>query len=69
MKKMTRVHQILHSKYGNNDCTGNYRAWEYHTDYEIEFFYGSTSKLTANIIAEKMLSQVDSEGRHFQLLK
>ena len=43
--------------------------WTDHTEHEIELCDVSDSKLTENIISENMLSQVDSEGRHFQLLK
>ena len=35
---------------------------------EVEYPDGKTQQLTANIIAENMLSQVDSESHHFQLL-
>ena len=36
--------------------------------YEFEYPDGTTQKLTANMIAENMLSQVDSEGHHYQVL-
>ena len=49
---MTRVHQILRNADVNPEGTGNYRAWAFHTDYEIELFYGSNFKLTMNIIAK-----------------
>ena len=32
--------------------------------YEVKYPYGMTEQLAANIIAENMLSQVDSEGHH-----
>ena len=35
--------------------------------YEIEFLYGTTETLTANIIADNLLAQVDEEG-HMQIL-
>ncbi len=38
------------------------------SEYLIEFNDGSTKEVTANLIAESMFSQVDSEGHHFQLL-
>ena len=60
MKCMARVCQILCNTYGNPEGTDNYRVWKDHTEYEIGFFDGSTSKLTANAIYEDMLSQVDS---------
>ena len=36
--------------------------------YEVKYPYGMTEQLAANIIAENMLSQVDSEGHHYQVL-
>ena len=36
--------------------------------YEVEFPDGHSEELQYNIIAENMMSQVDSEGHHYQLL-
>ena len=36
--------------------------------YEVEYPDGTTEQLTANIIAENMMSQIDSEGNQFLLL-
>ena len=36
---------------------------------EIEFVDGSTEAQVANLIAESMCSQVDKDGRLFQLIK
>ena len=33
--------------------------------YEVEYPDGITKKLTANIIAENIISQVESEGHHY----
>ena len=52
-KHVTRVLQWLYNADGNPDGNGNYRAWVDHTNYEIEFCDGSTSKLNTNIIAKK----------------
>ena len=38
------------------------------SEYLVEFPDGVTKELTANIIAESMFSQVDTEGHHYQLL-
>ena len=38
-------------------------------EYMVEFSDGSTAEYTANVIAENMFSQVDSEGRQYMLLK
>ena len=36
--------------------------------FEVEYLDGFTKKITANIISDNMLSQVDSEGHHYQVL-
>ena len=36
--------------------------------YEVNYLDGTTEKLTANIMDENMLSQVDSEGLQYQVL-
>ena len=59
MKRMERVRQRFHDSDGNPEGTGKYRAWVYNTDYEIGFCDVSTSKITAKIFVEKMLSQVN----------
>ena len=35
--------------------------------YEVDYCDGTTEKLADNIIAENMLSQVDSEGHYYQV--
>ena len=40
-----------------------------HSLYEVSFPNDLTEELTENVIAENMLSQVDSYGHHYQLLK
>ena len=47
---------------------GNYNAMHDKSLYEVEYPDGTTEQLAANIIAENMLSQVDSEGHHYQVL-
>ena len=39
------------------------------SEYTVEMSDGSSQELTANIIAELMFAQVDSEGHHYQLLQ
>ena len=36
--------------------------------YGVEYPDGTTGQLASNIIAENMMSQVDSEGHHYQVL-
>ena len=47
---------------------GNYNAIHDKSLYEVEYPDGTTEQLEANRTAENMLSQVDSEGHHYQLL-
>ena len=47
---------------------GNYNSMHEKSLYEVEYPDGTTDQLASNIIAENMLSQVDSEGHHYQLL-
>jgi hypothetical protein len=37
-------------------------------EYTVEFGDGSTAEYTANIIAENLFSQVDSEGKQYMIL-
>ena len=47
---------------------GNHNAMHDKSLYEVEYPDRMTDQLADNIIAESMLSQVDSEGHHYQLL-
>ena len=47
---------------------GNYNVMHDKYLYEVEYPDGMVEQLASNIIAENMLSQVDSEGHHYQLL-
>ena len=47
---------------------GNYIAMHEKYLYEVEYPDGTTDKTEANIIAENMMSQVDYEGHHYQVL-
>ena len=47
---------------------GHYNAMHDKYIYEVNYPDGTTKKLAANIIAENILSQVDSEGNHYKLL-
>ena len=46
----------------------NYNVINDKSLYEVEYPDGTTKQLAANIIAENILSQVDSEGNHYQVL-
>ena len=64
------------SKYTKHvkDIDGNPRGIEHpalfadHSLYEVSFPNGRTEELTENVITESMLSRVDSEGNHYQVL-
>ena len=43
--------------------------FEDHSLYEVSFSNGRTEELAANVISENMISQVDSEGHHYHVLK
>ena len=47
---------------------GNYNIMHEKSLYEVEYTDGTTEQLVANIIAENIMSQVDSEGHHYQVL-
>ena len=47
---------------------GNYNATHDKSVYGVEYTDGKMEQLEANIISENMISQVDSEGHHYQLL-
>ena len=47
---------------------GNYNAMYDKYLYEVEYPDETTEQLAANIIAENIMSQVDSEGHHYQVL-
>ena len=53
--------------YYSNICEGNYNATHDKSLYEVYYPYGTMEQLTANILAENMISKVDSEGRHCQV--
>ena len=47
---------------------GNYNAMHDKSLYEIEYTDGTMQQPVANIIADNMMSQVDSEGHNYQVL-
>ena len=63
---MVKVVKRLKTNDGNEP--GSYYPMLDASEYLIEFPDGSTKSITANLIAESMFSNVDSEGRTFQLL-
>ena len=53
---------------GTSTVKGNYNAMRNKSLYEVEYTDGTMEQLSNNIIAENILSQVDCEGHHYQLL-
>ena len=47
---------------------GHYNSMNDKYVYEFDHPYGTTQQLIANIIAENMISQVDYESHHYQVL-
>ena len=47
---------------------GNYNSMHDKSLYKVEYPDGTAEQLAANIIAENVMSQVDSEGHHYQEL-
>ena len=43
--------------------------FSYHSLYEVSFPNCQTEYLTSNVISQNMLSQLDPQGNHYQLLK
>ena len=54
--------------YDKSTGKGNYNATHEKYLYEFEYTDGTTDQLAAYIIAEHMMSQVDFEGNHYQVL-
>ena len=58
-----------HVKYDKSSTgEGNYNPVHDKSLYEVEYPYVTTQQLAANMITENMMSQVDSEGHHYQVL-
>ena len=66
-KLMAKVRKKVVSSDANDGS--NYNPILDSSVYEVQFSDGTTDEVAANVIAECMLSQVDSEGHHFQILK
>ena len=54
--------------YDPSEGEGDYNSMHDNYFYEVEYPDGTTEQLADNIIAENMMSQVESEGRHYQVL-
>ena len=66
-KLMAKVRKKVRSD--NHNDGKNYNPILDSSVYEVQFSDGTTEEIAANVIAECMLSQVDSEGHHYQILK
>ncbi|GFH48949.1 hypothetical protein CTEN210_05425 [Chaetoceros tenuissimus] len=68
-ERMGKVVKRLCKNDGEPSNTGSYNPLHDTALYQVEFPSGLTENIQANIIAENMFAQVDSEGRHQQVLK
>ena len=66
-KLMRKISKRIRYDY-TSTSEGNYNDMQDKSSYEFEYPDGTTEKLSANIIAEIMMSQVDSEGHHYKVL-
>ena len=58
-----------HVKYDESSTgKGNYNPMNDKSLYEVEYPDGTTEQLAANIKAENMMSQIDSDGNNYQVL-
>ena len=60
-RKCVRYDDISTGECNHNDMNDKYL-------YEVEYPDGTTEQLADNITAENMMSKVDSEGHHYQVL-
>ena len=67
-KMMAKVIKRVKGNDGNPIGTKHSNPVLDSSEYVVEMSDGSTQELTANLIAESMYSQVDSEGHHYQLM-
>lgn len=67
-KLMARVTKRIKDDNGEPIGTQTSNPLTNHSLYEVTYPDGHTAELEYNIIAENLLSQVDSEGRHYQVL-
>ena len=63
------VKVVKRIKYNDNNEPGTYNPMLDASEYLVEFPDGTTKEISANLIAESMFSNVDSEGYNFQLLR
>ena len=68
-KVMARVTNTVKDNNGNPRDIEQPALFADHSLYEVSFTNGRTEELTANVISENMLSQVYSEGHHYQVIK
>ena len=66
---MGRVTKCVTDREGNPRGIQKTTLFADNSLYEVSFTNGRTEELTANVISEIMLTQVDSEGHHYQVIK
>ena len=68
-KSMARITKSVKENEENPRGVEHPTLFADHSLYEVSFTNVQTEDLTANMISENMISQVDSEGHHYQVLK
>ena len=68
IKAMARVSKRVRDNEGNARGTESNNSLTNKLLYEVEFPDGHMEELQYNVIAENMMSQVDSEGHYYQIL-
>ena len=66
-KLMAKVMRKLRGS-DTNDPNSSYSPLKDHSVYQVQFGDGTTEELTANVIAENMMSNIDPEGHHYQMI-
>ena len=67
-KFMARVTKCVKENEDNHIWSKHPAMYSDQSLYEFSFPNGQTEELPANVIYENMLSQVDSEAKHYQVL-
>ena len=68
MKMMAKVVKRIKDNNGTPVGTSHENIFNNHSLYEVKYPDGETAELEYNVIAENMMSQIDSEGHHYQVI-
>ena len=65
---MAKVVKRIKDNNGTPVGTSHENIFNNHSLYEVKYPDGETAELEYNVIAENMMSQIDSEGHHYQVI-